>query len=357
MQPVCLCFAIPLKAFRKLAERSDQLDIRAQQAQALSAARLRTQRHVCAVEMPAALAARGRPKRKPSRSVYDAGGKTTLPGTLARSEGERATPDSAVNEAYENAGLVLRFYREAFGRNSIDGRGGEVQSTVHFGRGFGNAMWSGKEMVYGDGNGDVSGFTAALDIIAHELTHGVVQHIAPGLGVVKVPVKEREFKGQRYTLKGQSGALNESLSDIFGSMVKQWKAGEDAAKADWLIGESIFAPHHGDAVRSLKDPGNTRITWFGDEQIRTMVDYHESSDPHDASGIPNHAFYLAARKIGGKSWEKAGPIWFDAYCGLKPHATFVEAAEATCRAAGAKFGENSAVQKAVVSAWKKVKVL
>lgn len=358
MRPVCLCFAIPMKAFRRLAERSSELDARAQQAQASAAARLRTARHACALETPVGLAARGKPKKKPTRTVYDVAGKTSLPGDLVRSEGERPTDDTAVNEAYDNAGLVLRFYREVFGRNSIDGRGGEVQSAVHFGRGFGNAMWSGTQMVYGDGNNDVAGFTGALDIIAHELTHGVVQHIVPGgLGVVRVPVKEREFKDQKYALKGQAGALNESLSDIVGSMVKQWKAGEDAAKADWLVGESIFAPHHGDAVRSLKDPGNTRITWFGDEQIRTMDEYHESSDPHDASGIPNHAFYLAARKIGGKSWEKAGRVWFDAYCALKPDSTFADAAHATCRAAETKFGENSAVHKAVVSAWKRVQVL
>jgi Zn-dependent metalloprotease len=292
------------------------------------------------------------------RVVFDVGTGTTLPGKSVRTEGGRPTRDAAVNQVYDNTGITLDFFLQVFGRDSIDNRGMRVTSAVHFGENFSNAMWTGEQMVYGDGDHNVGGFTQALDIIAHELTHGVTQYLIPGgLGVVLVPVKDREFKEQTHALQGQSGALNESFSDVVGSMVKQWHTGQDASQASWLLGEHMLAPEHGLAIRSLKDPGNRKLTWYEDDQLQSMDAYVDGADVHDSSGIPNHAFYLAAKKMGGFSWEKAGPIWYEAFAKLKPAASFQDAARATSDVADSRFGNKSKEFKAVVSAWQAVKVI
>src|SRR6476620_1598233 len=170
---------------------------------------------------------------------------------MARSEGAAAHADEDVNRAYDGSGKTYDFYREILKRNSIDGRGMRLDSFVHFGRKFNNAFWDGAEMVYGDGDGELFvGFTDAIDVIAHELTHGVTQFSTPG--------------GLDY--EDQSGALNESISDVFGIVVKQWTLNQTVTAADWLIGAGILAPSAGKALRSMKDPGNPAVTWEGDDQ-------------------------------------------------------------------------------------------
>lgn len=355
----CVCFAIPSKLLRKCAEKAGAADCQGLDS---TAARLRTQRNAWAgpVHLPLLrpLAQPDPAKAAYRRAIFDAGSGTELPGKRVRNEGDKPVRDLAVNQAYDNTGITLDFYLKMFGRNSIDNRGMRVESAVHFGKDFSNAMWTGEQMIFGDGDQNVAGFTAALDIIAHELTHGVIQHLIPGgLGVVRIPVKDREFKEQTHALKGQSGALNESFSDIFGSMVKQWHGRQSVAQANWLLGEHLLAPEHGLAIRSLKDPGNRKLTWYEDDQFKSMDQYVAGADVHDSSGIPNHAFYLAAKKIGGFSWEKAGPIWYEAFETLKPNATFLDAAKATSRVAGVRFGIKSKEYKAVISAWQTVKVV
>jgi Zn-dependent metalloprotease len=347
----CVCFAIPPKMFRKLLEHGEgaQADRHMKHS-----GQLRSLRYEAHYQPPATLAR----ARKLRRSVYDVAGGDTLPGRLVRTEDGKQARDAAANQAFDNAGVALAFWREVFGRNSVDGKGMPVVSTVHYGTGFQNAMWNGRQMVYGDGDATIGGFTEALDIIAHELSHGVTQHIIPGgLGVARIPLKEREFKEQKYTLKGQAGALNESFSDVFASMVKQWHRKQTVDQADWLIGENIHAPMLGRAIRSLKSPGNRKLTWSGDDQIKSFADWHEECDAHDASGIANHAFYSVATKLGGHSWEKAGPIWFEAYDRLHAKATFREAAESTLAVAAERYGPNSAEAKAVKAGWRKVKAL
>lgn len=340
----CVCFAIPPKMFRKLIGKD------AAQSHVRKAGRLRSLRH----EVPAPAASSSRQAR---RSVYDLAKKETLPGQLVRTERGKRSSDDAANDAFDNTGIALAFFKEVFGRKSIDGKGIDVVSAIHYSTEFPNAFWNGKQMIYGDGDDTFSGFTAALDIIAHELSHGVSQYLIPGgLGVVKVAPADREFKEQRYILEGQSGALNESFSDVMGSLVKQWHAGEKAHDADWLIGRKLLARGMGRAVRSLRSPGNESITWRGDEQMRSMEQYYDGCDVHDASGIPSHAFYQAARKIGGFAWEKAGRIWFAAYDSLKRDAQFTDFARATLAVAEKHHGRASIEYKAVDSAWKKVRV-
>lgn len=161
-------------------------------------------------------------------------------------------------------------------------------------------------MVFGDGDAEIfQDFTRSSDVIAHELTHGVTEHTA------NLPYHY------------QAGALNESMSDVFGSMVKQWINQEIVEKADWLIGREIFHPTVGaEGLRSMKAPGTAfKDTIIGsDRQPDHMDKYLDLPDTdegdwggvHINSGIPNKAFYLAATRLGGYSWDVAGRVWFDA---------------------------------------------
>ncbi|MDP2819040.1 MAG: M4 family metallopeptidase [Polaromonas sp.] len=355
----CACFAVPAKLARKLASRAQASEQHQLHGHIEAAARLRTLRGVASTRathpaLPGAQAS----ELNYQRVVFDLAQGVDLPGHPVRDEGGKPVPDAAANHVYDNTGITLDFYLKVFGRRSIDNCGSRVESSVHFGQNFGNAMWTGKSMVYGDGDQNVSGFPAALDIIAHELTHGVTQHmIKGGLGVVPVAPKDREFKEQTHDLRGQSGALNESFSDVVGSMVKQWHAGQDVTKANWLLGEHLLAARHGRAIRSLKDPGNRALTWYEDEQYKSMDDYADGADVHDSSGVPNHAFYLAAQHLGGFSWEKTGAIWYEAFAKLTPAATFKDAARVTRQVASQRFGVGSKEHKAVTSAWQAVKVI
>lgn len=276
------------------------------------------------------------------RTVYDCRHRRPDPlsGKLVRGEGDPTSNDATANAAYDSSGKTYDFYKTVFNRNSVDNRGMRLDSFVHYGRAFNNAFWDGAEMVYGDGDQRTfTGFASALDVVAHELTHGVTQFTVPG--------------GLAY--QDQSGALNESISDVFGSVVKQWANNQNVDAADWLIGAGIMGPGVGKALRSMKDPGNKAETWEGDDQPGDMGGYVEGGDVHTNSGIPNHAFYLAAKALGGNSWEKAAPIWYKSLPALTPNATFADAAKATIDAAAALFG--AAEQNAVRDAWKGVKVL
>jgi Zn-dependent metalloprotease len=287
------------------------------------------------------------------RSVYDAEhivSRAELPGRLVRDEDDSPSDDVAVNEAYDGAGMTYDFYDQALERDSIDAKGLEIVSSVHFGLRYENAMWSGGQMVYGDGGGQIfieGSLTTSLDVIGHELTHGVTQFSA----------------GLRY--RAQPGALNESFSDVFGSLVKQHALQQTAAEADWLIGAGILKPEIGHALRSMKEPGTaSRI----DPQPGHMRDYRDlpaDDNPendyggvHINSGIPNRAFYLAATALGGHAWEKAGRIWYLTLTEkLGQLSDFVEAASATVEVAGTLYEPGGAEQEAVREAWQEVGVL
>ena len=304
--------------------------------------RLRARREVLAL-LPALT-----PTGEKRRTVYDAGHRTALPGRLVRAEGDPPSSDAAVNEAYDGAGATYDFYDKVYGRNSIDGRGMRLESSVHYGSGYDNAFWNGAQMVYGDGDGKLfTRFTKSLDVIGHELTHGVTAHEA------------------NLDYHDQPGALNESISDVFGSLVKQWFLNEKAEEADWLIGEGLFtAKVHGVALRSMKAPGTAYDdpVLGKDPQPANMKDYvsgpEDDGGVHINSGIPNHAFYLAAVAIGGFAWEKAGRIWYAALTErLRRNSDFATAAKQTASAAIDLFGKGSAEENAVSEAWRAVGVL
>jgi len=275
------------------------------------------------------------------RRIYDAKNKSTLPGVLVRVEGGAPVNDPAADEAYDGAGWTYDLYKNIYGRNSVDDKGLKLDSSVHFSEKYDNAFWNGAQMVYGDGDGKIfNRFTKAIDVIGHELTHGVTQYTA------------------KLEYQDQSGALNEHISDVFGSIVKQYSLKQSAVQADWLIGQGLFTPKiRGVALRSMKSPGTAYDDPLigKDPQPATMNDYNDAADDnggvHINSGIPNHAFYLIATDIGGYSWEKSGMIWYKTLDLLEKNSDFEDMAACTFEAAGNLFGNNSAEQESVKKGW------
>ena len=273
-------------------------------------------------------------------AIHTAGNTTTLPGRLVRSAGERESGDTAVDEAATGITATLALYSEVFGRDSYDGQGAGVLATVHYGVDYDNAFWNGAQLVFGDGDQKIFGrFTKPIDVLGHELSHALTEKTA-GL-----------------TYQGQSGALNESISDVFGACMKQRVLGQTAADADWLVGQGIFLPSvHGTALRSMKEPGTAYDdpALGKDPQVGSMDDYVETTEDnggvHLNSGIPNRAFYLAATAIGGSSAEGAGRIWYAALTsGIGADTDFAGFAQATVESAG----EHA---RAVATAWTTVGV-
>jgi len=280
------------------------------------------------------------------RTIYDANNTENLPGARVRGEGDPPSGDPAVDEAYDGSGDTYDFYKQLFNRNSIDDHGMRLDSTAHYGQLYDNAFWNGTQMVYGDGDKSLfNRFTIALDVIGHELTHGVTEHTAA------------------LEYQDQSGALNESMSDCFGIMIKQWKNGQAATddREIWIIGEKLLASGvNGDGLRNMLFPGTAYDdpTLGKDPQPDNMSSYFRGSEDnggvHINSGITNRAFALAAVAMGGNSWETVGPVWYKALTErLSPKSDFTDAAKATTVIA---TEISTALGNAVSAAWKQVGV-
>lgn len=346
-QPV-FCTIVPPHVLDKLAQAEDSaLSAPARRSLEHDAYQRTKRRLTTVIGAPAVAAPAGTAADQPHRTVYDARHSQDLPGEKVRTEGSDPGQDATVNRAYAGLGATFELYLKAYGRHSIDDNGLPLDATVHFGEGYDNAFWNGEQMVFGDGDNEIFlDFTIPVDVIGHELTHGVTQYTA------------------NLEYYGQSGALNESLSDVFGSLIKQYSLGQTAAEADWLIGAGLLAPRvTGTALRSMKAPGTAYDddVLGKDPQPATMDDYvrtgRDNGGVHINSGIPNHAFYLAATALGGHSWEKAGQIWYDVLTGggLRQDALFADFATLTVKAARERYGagdELTAVQKA----WEQVGV-
>lgn len=283
------------------------------------------------------------------RSIFDCQQSEFLEdAVLVRTENGPSSGDESVNNAFDGLGATRDFYTSIFSRNSLDDRGMRLDGYVHYGSGYNNAFWDGQQMVFGDGDGIMfTDFTKSLDVIAHELTHGLTEFTA----------------GLAY--RGQSGALNESMSDVFGSLVKQWHLNQSAEEADWLIGSEIFTPDiDADALRSMKAPGTAYDNpHFGrDPQPAHMSRYvnlpntpqGDNGGVHINSGIPNKAFYLTAVGIGGYAWEAPGEIWYESLKASGQATQFQEFADTTFSTAGRLFGDRSREQQCVQSAWQEV---
>ncbi len=268
------------------------------------------------------------------RQTFTAQNTTRIPGRLIIEEGQR-TRDPVAQAAHDGAGLVYDYYFDRFERNSIDGEGMALISTVNFGKDpedSENAAWVGEynQMIYGDGGQIFKPLPYALDVIGHEFTHGVIQTTSDLI----------------YEL--QPGALNESYADVFGAMID---------REDWLIGEDVMKspPYPRPYLRSLEDPNaegayDPSDPLGGIGQPASMDEYAnlpnsrraDNGGVHINSGIPNHAHFLLAEAIGREKTEQIAFRALTQY--LTPSADFVEAANASARAAGDLFGQGDEVQ-------------
>ncbi len=207
------------------------------------------------------------------RVIYNGNNTFALPGTLMRTEGAGPTGDVDADKAYDYSGDTYDYFFTKHGRDSFDGAGGQLKSTVHHCPNGGpcpyaNAFWNGSQMVYGNG------FASADDVVAHELTHAVTERTA----------------NLFYYL--QSGALNESFSDIFGETVDLGNgAGTDTTGVRWQMGEDLGIG----AIRNLmtptlfSDPGKMSDPQF---KFKCEAVPQDAGGVHTNSGVPNHAYAL-----------------------------------------------------------------
>lgn len=291
---------------------------------------------------------RGVPPSRPSatRLVYDMNRATfPLPGRLVRADRADETGDTVIDAAHENCGIVLRFLEERMQRSSIDDNGWPIVASVRYGRNVMNAFWDGSALRFGEGDGIYFGpFCHALDIVAHEIAHGLVAFTSD------------------LVLEEETGALHESFCDVFGAIVTQWHLGQSVAEAVWRIGKGAMLSTSGiESIRTFtEEKAFVGHIYLGDDvQPKHMRDFVRTTDDrggiHINSGIPNHAFYLAATALGGNIWERAGLVWLNSIEGLSKKATFVEAATKTVLEARKVFEDDADVDH-VRSAWARVGV-
>ena len=243
------------------------------------------------------------------RLIYDDHNQEQFDVQFVRGEGDPAAGEPNADTAYDSLGQVHAYYHDVLGRNSIDNAGLNLTANVNFGVEFNNAFWDGARMVFGNGDNQIfKDLTGDLDVTAHELTHGVTQYTA----------------ALNYT-NDQTGALNESFSDMFGSAIDAWANGRDADNHNWLIGDGIMAEGlAGEALRNMAEPGTAydNPVMGRDSQPRDMTGYTDA-DPHLMSGIPNRWFYLICKEIG----IPAGAlIMYQTLLHLWPTAKFTDAA-------------------------------
>jgi len=250
------------------------------------------------------------PPASAGRLIYDDRNQWNFDVKFVRGEGDPAVAGENVNRAYDYLGLVRQFYKEKLGRNSIDNAGLNLVANVNYGVGFDNAFWDGTRMVFGNGDNVVfKDLTGDLDVPGHELTHGVTQYTA----------------GLQYT-PNQTGALNESFSDMMGSAIDAWANNRDASNHNWLIGEDIMADDlYGEALRNMAEPGTAydNPIMGRDPQPRDMSGYFQPADPHIMSGITNRWFYLICTEIG---LDAGTLIMYQTLQNLWPTANFNDAA-------------------------------
>jgi Zn-dependent metalloprotease len=256
----------------------------------------------------------------PDVQVYDCQQRQSLPGRPAANP--QSSSDPAVSTIYATTQKVAEFYRTVLSRNSVDNNGLDLVSSVHYQQNYDNAFWNGQQMVYGDGDGTVfTEFYKSSDVIGHELTHGVTQNES----------------GLLY--EGESGALNESISDSFGAVFNQWLNGWPASTPEgWLIGAGIMGSQararNKTCLRDMNDPAGDHCL---SPQPASYKQFDPTGDVHFNSGIPNKAFALFAQASGGNAWERAIKVWYSACTNRKVSsgATFVDFAAVTIEAASA----------------------
>lgn len=232
----------------------------------------------------------------PKVNTYTANNSTNLPGSLLCNQSEPTCTNGAnphADAAHQHAIGTYHLYETEHLRDSINNGGMIIKSIVHYRTDYDNAFWSGQQIVYGD----KYGFPLADDVVAHELTHGVTEH---------------ESNLFYYY---QSGAINESFSDLWGEYYDQSNGlGNDAASVKWLIGEDVTGVG---AIRSMSNPPK-----FNDPDKMTSKLYYkgdgDNGGVHTNSGINNKAVYLmvAGGSFNGKNvtalgWTKTAAIYYE----------------------------------------------
>lgn len=232
------------------------------------------------------------------RKIYDAKNGRSLPGKRARFEGDGVTGDTTIDNAYQYHGEVRRFLEEVCGRNSLDGAGMNLIGTCHYGRGYNNAFWNGRQMTYGDGDGKIFGSFVIRGVVGHEMFHGYTDHTS-----------DLEYYSQ-------SGALNEHLSDVGGALTEMYVDNVLSEDFHWLVGIGLWADGiNGRALRDMLNPG----TAYDDNKIgkdpqpdhmdRIYTGWSDNRGVHINSGIMNKVFANFAIAVGGKAWEQPWEIW------------------------------------------------
>ncbi|HEX5753587.1 MAG TPA: M4 family metallopeptidase [Archangium sp.] len=284
-----------------------------------------------------------------NRAVYSANNGTSLPGTLRRSEGGAATGDTHVDDNYNHLGTTYDCYSVNFGRDSYNGTGAQLRSTVHYSSNYTNAFWNGTQMVYGDSDGVQSApLGKSLDVTVHELTHAVTS------------------SESNLTYSNESGALNEGLSDIFGAYCESWSRGWVVDAAVWMVGDDVWTPNTpGDALRYMANP-----TQDGSSKDYYPTRYTGTADNggvHWNSGIANLAFKLlttggshprgvTSTVVTGIGIQKAGQIFYRANRDLFTASTTFAQAKTYTEQAATQLGYSSADVASVSAAWQAVGV-
>lgn len=279
--------------------------------------------------------------------------KKGLPGKFLSNSRDQSilSSDKGCIVVWDSTNYFLKFCTTILERNSIDGRGFSIDSSIHFFYQYNNAFYNGRQMVYGDGDQIVfSNFDCDPTVIYHELFHGVTDHTC----------------GFEY--QDESGALNEHLSDVFSCIIDQWVNNTKIDEAQWVIGDICMVDIEGKSysLRSLADPGSAYINhpYMGtDDQPSTYDEKYtgkaDNGGVHINSGIPNYAFYLFCKAIGGVSWTIPCKIWYTTITNpgkVHQKCTFKEFAEATINVAGELYSDSSIVDK-LLNAWTEVKIL
>lgn len=263
--------------------------------------------------------------------THDAAHALNLPGKIWTSnDAKLESPyEAPAVDAHYFAGLVYDYYKSVYGRNGLDGKNGAIHSTVHYAQDYNNAFWNGYQIVYGDGDGDTFlPLSGALDVVAHELTHAVTEHTA------------------NLTYEGESGAINEAISDIFAELIEAKVKGD----TDWLIGEDVYTPGvQGDALRSLKDPA---AYGYPDHYSKRYTGDEDNGGVHINSSIINKAAYLISEggthygvQVKGIGKDKLGKILYRALTVyLTPSSNFHQLRLAMIQAAKDLYKDGSEVK-------------
>jgi Zn-dependent metalloprotease len=301
--PCFCCHIIPDVMLKSLKKQGIDVDT-TRQTQEVSS-EFRDKRNIVASFM---VAARGiSPPGEGKRWVYDCQNSRDLQKKVVRNEQDKAISDAAANACFENAGIIRTFFKQVLNWDSVDDNGLDIFLNIHYQANYNNAFWDGEQMAFGDGDGsNFVNFAHALDVTAHEISHGVIQYAA----------------GLEY--KNMSGALNEHFADVFATAIKQWQKKQTAKTADWGIGEScLTAKFKGKTIRSMKSPADMNVVIM--KQPDHMKDIYKGTQDkggvHINSGILNKAFYLVAMEM---ETIPTTVLWFETLKTLSSTAKFLD---------------------------------